>query len=611
MHLRCICDIKRLNPQLLTSSILSICFNSAFPYVTIYCSARIINELAGLRRIHVLWNWVLFSIIVEAILFFVKEGTKKWHKACFDIFRIQRKKLYSDKMLCIDFSSVEKTETRDILDQIKQNDFNFEWGMGKTISIFDAFLSSLFGILCATILTVSLFMVPVPHTAGMLTFLNHPVITVLLVLLMMITTIIGSLCANKSTSILASLAEDNRFGNRLREFFGWISCDQYRAFDFRMYSQSNVIEYYHQKSLDIFGTEGEFAKNQKGKIGAMYALSGGLSAVITGLVYIYACLKAWAGAFGIGSVTQYISAISSMSQNIQQLMESIGEMITNTSFLRTTYTYLDMQNSIQIKEQPTQNIAAMHVEIEFENVSFRYPNSDFWALRNISMKIPKGSHVAIVGENGSGKTTYIKLLCRLYDPQEGRILLNGVDIHNYNYQDYMAILSVVFQDFQLLSQPLGDNVAGSTCYDPEYVLTCLHKAGLSEYLSKLPKGLGTQIYKDFGEDGIDISSGEAQKIALARALYKNTPFIILDEPTAALDPIAEAEIYTKFDEVVGNRTAIYISHRLSSCRFCDNIAVFDQGKIVQIGTHEDLLADPNGKYYELWNAQAQYYTEFA
>ena len=227
----------------------------------------------------------------------------------------------------------------------------------------------------------------------------------------------------------------------------------------------------------------------------------------------------------------------------------------------------------------------------------------------MNMKFKIGKRLAIVGENGCGKTTFIKLLCRLYDPQEGQILLNGIDIRKYRYDDYMGIFSVVFQDFQLICQPLGANVAGGINYDSDRVKKALVDAGFGERLSHMEKGLDTMIYKNLSEDGVDVSGGEAQKIAIARALYKDAPFIILDEPTAALDPIAEAEIYSKFDQITGHKTAIYISHRLSSCKFCDEIAVFHQGRVIQQGTHESLVNERNGKYYELWNAQAQYYAE--
>lgn len=248
-------------------------------------------------------------------------------------------------------------------------------------------------------------------------------------------------------------------------------------------------------------------------------------------------------------------------------------------------------------------------EIEFRNVSFRYPGSETYALKDVSMKFRIGKRLAVVGRNGSGKTTFIKLLCRLYDPTEGEILLNGINIRKYNYAEYMSIFSIVFQDFKLFAYELGQNVAAGVDYDKDKAELCLINAGFGERLKELPDGLNTYIYKDLAKQGVDISGGEAQKIAIARALYKDAPFIVLDEPTAALDPIAESEVYSNFDRLVGDKTAIYISHRLSSCRFCDEIAVFDNGQIVQQGSHDELVADECGKYYELWHAQAQYYTE--
>jgi ATP-binding cassette subfamily B protein len=245
--------------------------------------------------------------------------------------------------------------------------------------------------------------------------------------------------------------------------------------------------------------------------------------------------------------------------------------------------------------------------VEFRDVSFKYPGSDQYVLRHVSMKFKVGKRLAIVGQNGSGKTTFIKLLCRLYDPTEGQILLNGIDIRKYRYDDYMNIFAIVFQDFQLFAFTLGQNVAAAQEYDRAKAEKCLRASGFGERFDQLTKGLDTYCYRVFDQEGVNFSGGEAQKIAIARALYKNAPFIILDEPTAALDPIAEAEIYSKFNDIAGDKTAIYISHRLSSCKFCDEIAVFHEGAVIQHGSHEELLRDENGKYYELWNAQAQYY----
>lgn len=245
--------------------------------------------------------------------------------------------------------------------------------------------------------------------------------------------------------------------------------------------------------------------------------------------------------------------------------------------------------------------------MEFRDVSFCYPGTDRKVLDHVNLKFRIGEKLAIVGENGSGKSTFIKLLCRLYDPTEGEILLNGINIKKYNYKEYMSVFSVVFQDFKLFALPLGQNVAASTEYDADKVQECLKLAGFDVHSDRMKKGLDTWLYKDCDADGVNISGGEEQKIALARALYQNAAFLILDEPTAALDPIAEAEVYSSFNEIVGDRTAVYISHRLSSCRFCDEIVVFDRGRIVQQGTHEELVEQTNCKYYELWSAQAKYY----
>jgi len=243
----------------------------------------------------------------------------------------------------------------------------------------------------------------------------------------------------------------------------------------------------------------------------------------------------------------------------------------------------------------------------FENVSFQYPESEQLVLRNINLEIPAGEKMAIVGENGSGKTTLIKLMCRLYKPTSGRILLDGTDIWEYPYEEYIARLATVFQDFSLYAFTVAENVAASLEYEKEKVYTALEKAGLLDKVKAYEKGIEQSLFHDFDENGTDLSGGEGQKMAIARAVYKDAEVMILDEPTAALDPYAEYEIYKNFGEILSDKTVISISHRLSSCRMCDHIAVLHQGSVLQCGTHEDLVEDTNGKYYELWNAQAQYY----
>ncbi len=380
------------------------------------------------------------------------------------------------------------------------------------------------------------------------------------------------------------------------------------AADVRIYRQERFMKKYSADKTGPFYSNGLFAR-YAARMGGFYnASSAAVSVAFTGVVYAFVCLKAWAGAFAIGEVTQYIASITKVSTGVSMLVRVVGDLRNNVPFLKENFRFLDIPNTMYQGSLTVEKRKDCNYEVEFKDVSFRYPGSDVWALRNINMKFRIGKRLAVVGRNGSGKTTFIKLLCRLYDPTEGEILLNGINIRKYNYLDYMSIFSVVFQDFKLFAFSLGQNVAAGVDYDKERAETCLIKAGFGERLAMMPEGTETYLYRDFCDNGVDISGGEAQKIAIARAMYKDSPFIVLDEPTAALDPVAEAEIYSKFGEIVEDKTAIYISHRLSSCRFCDDILVFDEGRIVQQGSHDRLVADGGGKYYELWNAQAQYYT---
>lgn len=296
------------------------------------------------------------------------------------------------------------------------------------------------------------------------------------------------------------------------------------------------------------------------------------------------------------------------AQALSKLFSNFGGLRANEKFLQMVFEFLDIPNEMYQGSLTVEKRSDRKYEMEFRDVSFKYPGSETYALRNVNMKFEIGKRLAVVGRNGSGKTTFIKLLCRLYDPTEGEILLNGIDIRKYDYAEYLPIFSVVFQDFCLFSLKLGENIATSSVYQKEKVSDCLENAGFGDRLAKMEQGIDTYLYKDYEENGIDISGGEAQKIAIARALYKDAPFMILDEPTAALDPMAEAEIYSRFNEIVGDKTVVYISHRLSSCKFCDEILVFDKGSVIQQGSHENLVKVP-GKYQELWNAQAQYYVK--
>lgn len=332
-----------------------------------------------------------------------------------------------------------------------------------------------------------------------------------------------------------------------------------------------------------------------------------LNAGVRGICYLFLTLIAAGGGITAGMLIRYVACFERLTNSVQNMFHDAQAFLLVARRQSTMFEFLDIKGSFYEGKLPVEKRSDNEYEIEFCDVSFRYPGRDEYALRHFSLKLRIGERMAVVGKNGSGKTTMIKLLCRLYEPTEGVICLNGVDIRKFDYCEYMRLFSVVFQDFTLFDYSIAENVAADGRYDAEKVRDSLVRAGFGERLEKLPHGIHSFIGKDFDERGILFSGGERQKIAIARALYKDSPFILLDEPTAALDPVAEYEVYSAFDEMVNGKTAIYISHRLSSCRFCNDIVVFDGGQVVQRGSHGALLADEQGLYYALYTAQSKYY----
>lgn len=595
-------------PQMILSRLISIIWTALTPYVGIYLSALVIDELAGNRNVERLKFLVLITLISAALISFGSALLNKWKTTQNTGLWMKFEHIFSEKLFTMDYVDLDKTENMDLLSTIRQNHQGGGWGLLRVVRNYESLFSAVFTLFGGISMTLSLFISRVPEGAGAYTVLNNPLFIILVIAVMLVIIYIAPALSNKAGSYWARNSGTHNFANRLFSYFGHLGYNKDIATDVRMYRQDKICEKYNDIKNNIFGSNGIFARLSWGPIGLYKAASSAVSVIFTGVVYVFVCLKAWAGAFGLGAVTQYIASITKVSGGVSSLISTLGDMRNNASFLEQTFRFLDIPNDMYQGSLTVEKRRDRKYQVEFRSVSFKYPGSDNYALRNVNMKFEIGKRLAVVGENGSGKTTFIKLLCRLYDPTEGEILLNGIDIRKYNYDEYMMIFSVVFQDFKLFALKLGENVASKADYDVDLVRDSLEKAGFTEKLAEMPNGIETYLYKDYDKDGVNVSGGEAQKIAIARALYKDAPFIILDEPTAALDPIAEAEIYSKFNDIAGDKTAIYISHRLSSCKFCDEIAVFHEGAVIQQGTHASLVTDEDGKYYELWHAQAQYYT---
>ncbi len=395
--------------------------------------------------------------------------------------------------------------------------------------------------------------------------------------------------------------------------------DEDAAMDARIYSQERMI-------LDQCQTKcyERLAEGKEREYNAASRYDGvklGCSIVCGCAVYLAVGRGAMEGAVGCGSVILLYSAVTRLIEAAARMAEILTDLRNNNEHLLRYFRYMDLPEAREsggvrgMSEGQKSFVAGKPdggggsgCDIVFQNVSFRYPDSDAYALKDVNLRLCAGEKTVIVGENGSGKTTLVKLLCRLYRPASGSILLNGRDIWDYDYGEYMGYLAAVFQDFSQFAFSLAENVAGSREYEGERVLAALEKVGLSGLVAGYPKGISQPLFHDFDEEGVDISGGEAQKLAIARAVYKDAGIMVLDEPTAALDPYAEHEIYENFGKLAEGKTVLFVSHRMSSCRMCDRIVVMEAGEAVQTGTHEELLADGDGKYSQLWNAQAKYYT---
>lgn len=574
--------------------------NSIQPFISVWFTAQIVNEISSQRRFNTILLFILGAVLLNFICSLLKnilnhvcneKEAQMWNWF---------EKIFSDKQMSLDFVDLENAAIQHQRQEAQENLYMFGNGLAQLFWGISALVRTLVYIVLSLAMTISLFL----SSSGN-QFIDHPI----WILIILVCIAIGGLSKSKATisenDIFMEYCKNTVWFNRVFLFFGKeLYMNPEKAKDVRIYSQNTVAE----KMLDKLISHEKENQSDIVKIALYPAIAQIIIVFANAVCYLFVASKALFGAFGVGNIVQYVAVLSRLGEGLQELMYLLSDNEVYCTHLQNLFAYLDLPNHMYQGSLTVEKRNDNEYYVEFKNVSFQYPNADAYALKHVNLKFKVGEKLAVVGMNGSGKTTFIKLMCRLYDPTEGEILLNGVNIKKYDYNEYTSIFSVVFQDFRLFSFSLGQNVSASASYDEDKVIECLKKAGFAERLNSLPNKLNTFLYKDIDADGVEISGGEAQKLALARALYKNAPFIILDEPTAALDPISEYEVYSKFNEIAETKTAIYISHRLASCRFCDKIAVFHEGEIIQLGSHEELLADSSGKYYELWNAQAQYYT---
>lgn len=502
----------------------------------------------------------------------------------------------------MDYEHFENPRVNEIYTRVCSANDNRE-GLYAINGLFGQFISNITKVCSCFALFASIIVgTSVGTEKGWLYFVNSSYMTILFIVILIVKAILQCKTDSKMTKkvydVWGETARENMFFGRLFSL----------GTDFR---NGMTLRIFNEDKLILKNTR-DFVKNPNkiSKITNLWIKSSVIHNIFDLLFiafqYFFIVGRALSGAMGIGNFVFYSQTITSFSDGVMGLANLSVDLSSNNRFIKDFLEYTNLPNKMRSGTKAVPNLKYSDCIVEFVNVSFKYPNSEKYVLKNINISLPMDRITNIVGVNGSGKTTFIKLLCRLYDPTEGVIKLNGIDIREFDYDSYMRFFSIVFQDFKLFSFTLGQNVALSNSYDDSIVEKSLAEAGFESRLESLKDGLGTYLYKTFENDGVEISGGEAQKIAIARSLYKDAKIMIMDEPTAALDPIAEFDIFNRIQQIIQNRTVICISHRLSSCRICDRILVFLDGEIAQDGSHKELV-NVEGPYKELWNAQAQYY----
>lgn len=593
-------EMHRLEKRLLPTSIVVAIVTAVMPFINIWFTSKIIDLLDVGTSMSDLAVYIGLAVGINAVLFFINYFLG-------DIYFMFRSLMYnkelqniSAKLFKAEYQKLESSDFKELIhkhseaqDRVFSSFVQFSWMMRD-------FISGAVTLIISVIIIIPLLKIGFTKTGD--TYFESPVFLLTIFGAIAIMAVIILIVATQMNKAWFKAGDEYSRLDRIFYYFLNMFSDYNTGKEIRLYKEQNLIEH---TATDKLLTDGE--KLLK-KASLHTAKSSSFVAILGALVgfgiYLFIGVKGLYGLFGIGSLVLYCGSFMQIINGIMKMAVTFGktaEMVPLVNY------YFDIVNT---KDDMTYGAKELDLsdkfEIEFKNVSFKYPNMESYALKNINIKINNGEHLAVVGRNGSGKTTFIKLMCRLYDVTDGEILINGINIKEYSKESIISLYSVVFQDFKIFSTTLAQNISTNEEYDKERLYDALDKANIKDRVLKMENKECTYLYKDLDKAGVEISGGEAQKLALARALYKDAPIVILDEPTAALDPIAEHEIYNRFNSFVENKTAIYISHRLSSCVFCDKIAVFDKSKLVESGTHQELLT-AGEKYFELWNAQAKYY----
>ena len=546
----------------------------------------LIDELIGGRDVKKL---ILFGACIVAnnvIMTFITDSIQKYRDVKDEWVQNVMVEKLGERIMNLEYSYLEDTYYLDL----KERAVFAVQNQSAIVSIITLFADTVQGVITLAGLMVILF------TLGPVLMTAIAIGVILMILIVKIAS--GTMIALMNRIIPI---------NRIFGYYAGVAAEKPAQKDLRLYHMDKLVTEKIRQSNETTCDEFDVANR---KMGLANGANGVITEFISAFTYGYVGIRTISDMFGskitLGSLTMYVSSAITFSSTIIQFGENLIGLWQNSQFL------VPYQEFMALKEETIKDGGVPmddSVEtLEFRNVSFTYPKAEKPVLKNVSFTVKKGEKISIVGLNGAGKSTLVKLICRMYKADSGEILVNGRDIYDYDYLSYMNVISAVFQDYKLFNFTIEENIScKESGADENRVNYLIDEVGMREKIDTLPEGIHSRFGKEYDEEGVELSGGQGQKIAIARALYKKASMVILDEPASALDPIAEAEIYEKFNSLVEDKTAIYISHRMSSSVFCDKILIIDGGTVSDFDTHENLMKKTDSLYYKLFTSQAENY----
>ncbi|MEG1710195.1 MAG: ABC transporter ATP-binding protein [Clostridia bacterium] len=556
-------------------------------FTNIILPKYLIDELLGNKSIEMVILWTALIVFTNLLFAFLANLMKNILEIKNDYLSKKMTLVMSEKIMRIEYKCLEDPYYLDLKERAL-----FIMDIGTMDVLFDKFVS----IIKNFIVLIGLFTI--------MFMLGWEIVAILII------TVAIMLISQAIYSKKQRLFNDNVIPvNRKYGYYVGLSYDDIGQKDYRLYGMGKMISQKVTKyNYDIYEWLNKVEKTEGFYMGIISIVNDLQRAIASGYIGLRVITDLFGKRISLGSFSMYVSSAINFAITAKEIGNNIIDINQKLNQLDPFMEFMQLRDE---KDVGSKLINGNINNIRFENVNFKYPKCENYVLKDFSFEIKEGEKISIVGLNGAGKTTIVKLLCRLYEPQSGTIYINNLNINEYDSESLRKEIAAVFQDFTLFALPIRENITTKSkqTSDDEALTKIIEQVGLTKKLEQLPYGTETYLFKNYDDEAVDMSGGEKQKVAIARALYKNSSLIILDEPTSALDPFAEAEIYENFNQLVGDKIAIYISHRMSSSVFCDKILVMNDGVITDFDSHANLMKKNDSLYCKLFNSQADNYSE--